>query len=517
MNLIIIARRLLASAATTTLVASAISAPSFAKSPLPEPVTALLQKANIPADAMAVWAYPLTGNSQPLITHQIDRKMQPASTMKLVTTIVALDQLGRVHRGKTELISAGIIEGSVLKGALIIKGGADTDLDLDAFANMLKTLRQRGITHIDGDVVVDRTLFQPARLELGTPAFDEAPEFQYNVIPDALLLNFNLLSLELNSSATDLRASINTALEGVVVNASAMTLIDAACSKWDDEWKLPDVKKDAANGTITIHLKGAFPRNCKTTAQLNLLDKGDYIDRHFRAVWKQLGGTFSGSFKEAETPTTMPVNGLNMGVLAVHQGRTFAEVVRDINKKSDNALTRLAYLNLGVPRIFNSFPSAANTTPTLARAEAAVRAWTARNNIDSDGLVIENGSGLSRLERTSPQQLGSMLDVAWRSDYAPEFMSSLPVVALDGTMRNRLKLSIAAGRARLKTGTLRNVVALAGYVNDANNTPHVVVAMINHDNTPNGGARILDALIDWVAQSKPATTTTLAFDLGPQP
>ncbi len=516
MKLIATTFNFLALAATTILVAAAISMPCFANSQLPEPVVALLQKANIPADAMAVWAYPLTGNSQPLITHQIDRKMQPASTMKLVTTIVALDQLGRIHRGKTEFISAGTIEGGVLKGALIIKGGADTDLDLDAFANMLKTLRQRGITHIEGDVIVDRTLFQPARLELGIPAFDDAPEFQYNVIPDALLLHFNLLSLELNSSGTDLRTNINTALEGVAVNTSAMTLIDAACNKWEDTWKLPDVKKDAASGVITIHLKGTFPRNCKTTTQLNLLDKADYIDRHFRAEWKQLGGTFSGNFREAEAPTITAANGLNMGVLAVHQGRTFTEVVRDINKRSDNALTRLTYLNLGVPRILNSFPSATNTTPTLARADAAVRAWTARNNINSDGLVIENGSGLSRLERVSPQQLGSMLDVAWRSDYAPEFMSSLPIVALDGTMRNRLKLGPASGRARLKTGTLRNVVALAGYVHDANNTPHVVVAMINHDNTPNGGTRILDALIDWVAQSKPISTS-LAFHLGPQP
>jgi serine-type D-Ala-D-Ala carboxypeptidase/endopeptidase (penicillin-binding protein 4) len=169
---------------------------------------------------------------------------------------------------------------------------------------------------------------------------------------------------------------------------------------------------------------------------------------------------------------------------------------------------------LGTIPMANQAAEAATTT--LARADATVRAWYARQRISSDGLVIENGSGLSRTEMISPQQLGSMLEVAWRSDYAPEFISSLPIVALDGTMRNRLKQSTAAGRARLKTGTLRNVVALAGYVNDANNTPHVVVAMINHSNTPQGGTRILDGLIDWIAQSKPMPAV-FAVDLGPQP
>ena len=477
--------------------------PTKAPDVLPEPVAALLQKANIPADAMAVWVFPVIGHSAPLLKHQVDRAMQPASTMKLVTTIVALDRLGRIHRGKTELRSAAKIDNGVLQGDLIIKGLADADLDLDAFANLLKTLRKKGINHIAGDVIVDRSLFQPSRLDIGVPPFDEASEFQYNVIPDALLLNFNLLSLELDSTSGALIAAIATPFENVVVRTDNMTIIAGACNKWEDTWKLPTVRKNTSTGVIEIALQGAFPANCTTSAQLNLLDKADYIDRHFRSVWKGLGGTLSGTFKEAE-------DALNMGVLAAHNSRVLPEVTRDINKKSDNALARQAYLLLGTLAEGNQ------TGTTLARADATVRAWHARHGINSDGLVIENGSGLSRLERISPQQLGGMLEAAWRSDYAPEFMSSLPIVALDGTMRNRLKQSVASGRARLKTGTLRNVVALAGYVYDANNTPHVVVAMINHANTPFGGTRILDALIDWVAQSKPVVTS-FSVDLGAQP
>ncbi len=487
---------------------AAATSPAYAK--LPESVTALLQKANIPSEALAVWAFPLVSTTTPLLAHQASRQMQPASTMKLVTTIVALDRLGRIHRGKTELRSAATIENGVLKGALIIKGGGDADLDLDAFANLLKTLRKKGVNHIAGDVIVDRTLFQPARLDVGLAPFDNASEFQYNVIPDALLLNFDLLELNLDSTSGALKASIATPLENVVPNTDSMAQASTACKDWEDTWKLPAVNKNVATGTIQIVLQGAFPANCNITTRLNLLDKADYIDRHFRAVWKALGGTFAGTFKEAQN---VPEEALKTSILAVHNARVLPEVTRDINKKSDNALARQTYLMLGTLAAANQ---QATTSTTLARADATVRAWYAQHRINSDGLVIENGSGLSRLEMISPQQLGSMLEVAWRSDYAPEFISSLPIVALDGTMRNRLKQSVAGGRARLKTGTLRNVVALAGYVSDANNTPHVVVAMLNHVNTPNGGTRVLDALIDWIAQS---TTAPIGFDidLGPQP
>ena len=197
--------------------------PASLAAPLPEPVLAALQKANIPPDAMAVWAMPLNGAAATttLASHQASRLMQPASTMKLVTTIVALDNLGRIYRGKTELRGIGAIENGVLPG-LVIRGLADADLDLDAFANLLKTLRKKGVNHIAGNVTVDRTLFQPARLDVGLPPFDEAPEFQYNVIPDALLLNFNLLSLDMDSSSGAFKANIGTPFENVSLNTSKM-------------------------------------------------------------------------------------------------------------------------------------------------------------------------------------------------------------------------------------------------------------------------------------------------------
>ena len=139
---------------------------------------------------------------------------------------------------------------------------------------------------------------------------------------------------------------------------------------------------------------------------------------------------------------------------------------------------------------------------TATRSRQVIQEWMQRRGIDTNGMLIDNGSGLSRTGRIAPLQLAGVLQAMQQSVWAPEFQSSLPIVALDGTMRKRLLGSPAASRARIKTGTLKNVVAIAGYVPDANNQLCVVVAMINSDLVGNGNGRAaVDALIEWVART----------------
>jgi D-alanyl-D-alanine carboxypeptidase/D-alanyl-D-alanine-endopeptidase (penicillin-binding protein 4) len=201
-------------------------------------------------------------------------------------------------------------------------------------------------------------------------------------------------------------------------------------------------------------------------------------------------------------------------LLAEHVARALPEVVRDINKPSDNTLARTVFLSLGslaTDPALGSHPLPGSVDTTYTRADQAVRTWMRAHQIDDSGLVLENGSGLSRLERISPLQMGGLLQAALHSNWAPEFQASMPIVAVDGTMRRRLKDSPAAGHARLKTGTLKNVVALAGYVPDANGRPCVVVAMINNDLVGGGkGRKVLDTLVDWVAKSSAAQEATPA-------
>lgn len=496
------------------------SPPASMTAPLPIPVLDALRAGAIPEDAVS--ALVLRGDKT-VLSHLADHPLQPASTMKLITTLVALEHLGPAFRGRTELRTTGEQKGDVLKGDLVLRGGADADLNTETLTTMLRALRYQGIRTIAGNLVVDRTLFNPARADLGAPPFDESPDAYYNVIPDAVFVNRNMLQLDMRSTPrtdgklpTRVRVAMQPELDGVTVE-SDMKLIDADCSKWEDGWQQPTVVP-RAGGRLKVVLHGTFPKNCVASDSINVIDRQEYVGRLVRRIWKSLGGTLTGTAVEGATPR-------DARLLAEHVSRPLPEIVRDINKPSDNTLARTLFLSLGAlepdpvlgSRPQPGMPGAADApgtaVPTLARSEAVVRAWLRTHGIDDTGLVLENGSGLSRIERVSPIQMAGLLQAGLRSNWTPEFQSSMPIVAVDGTMRRRLHDSPAASRARLKTGTLSNAVALAGYVPDADGRPCVLVAFVNSDRVGNGrGRAVLDALVDWVARLDGTPTATGRVD-----
>src|SRR5574343_111245 len=240
----------------TLFTACAALAGSAMAAELPEAISTLLSAANIPQQGAGIVV--LRGN-QTLIDHNSSQSMQPGSTMKLITTLAALEQLGPAFRARTELRTSGEVENGVLKGDLIVRGGADVDLNEDVLLHLLQALRNQGIRKIKGDVILDRQLFQPARPELGQPPFDEFPWAYYNVIPDALLTHSNLLRVELRASASELAVVMQPEMDQVIVKAN-LALIDAPCASWEKDWRMPEVRRRGEQLTVVLH--GRYPRNC---------------------------------------------------------------------------------------------------------------------------------------------------------------------------------------------------------------------------------------------------------------
>jgi D-alanyl-D-alanine carboxypeptidase/D-alanyl-D-alanine-endopeptidase (penicillin-binding protein 4) len=353
---------------------------------------------------------------------------------------------------------------------------------------MLVSARNQGIREVAGDFVLDLGLFSPARQDEGVPPFDDTPEFRYNLIPDSLMLGSYLLGLELAADGARVSATMETPLEGVRIE-SGLTPSARKCADWEDGWKLPAVERKG--GEIVIRLSGDFPKDCTASTRLNLLDRVEYADRLFRALWKELGGTFKGTTRASFAPGGRTIAG--------HRSRLLGEMVRDVNKRSDNPVTRLLYLTLGTTDLL---PPGGTTAE---RAERIVRDWLKEKRIDDAGLVLDNGSGLSRRERIRPATLAAVLREARSSLWFPEYQSALPIAGIDGGVRKRLDMSPAAKTARLKTGTLRDTSALAGYIVDAGGTTLVFVGMINHPKATGSVARpILDVLVDHVARLKTA-------------
>jgi D-alanyl-D-alanine carboxypeptidase/D-alanyl-D-alanine-endopeptidase (penicillin-binding protein 4) len=470
-----------------------LGAGALARAQLPPSVSQQLASGKIGEDAISVLV--LRGDTA-LVSHFAERAMQPASTIKLLTTLVGLEQLGPVFRGRTELRSAAPVMQETLMGDLVLRGGADADLTGEALTGMLQALRNQGIRKIDGRLVQDRQLFNPARPDLGVPPFDSAPDAYYNVIPDALMVNKNMLLVDMRSTGARVQVAMQPLLDRVSIE-SAFTLIEADCAKWEDGWQQPQVVREP-DGRIRILLRGTYPKNCARGNSINVLDRQDYVDRLVRQQWKLLGGEVTGPGIDAAMPP-------DARLLAEHVSRTLPEVVRDINKPSDNTLARTVFLSLGsleADPLAGSRPQSAGGERTASRTDAAIRAWLRKQGIGDAGLVLDNGSGLSRIEKISALQMAGVLQAGLRSKWAPEYQASLPIAGVDGTMRRRLKDTPAYERARIKTGGLSNVMAIAGYVPDASGQPCVVVAMINSDKAGAGRAA-LDALIEWVARSSP--------------
>lgn len=293
-------------------------------SDLPPPMADALREHGIPEDAVALMVAPVSPLGRQW-RHQVDKPMQPGSTMKLVTSVVALDRLGPNHRGFTELLSTVPIEGPVLAGSVVLRGGADPELGLPQLLVLLSELRWRGVQEIAGDIVLDRSLFRPARLELGVPPFDESPEFAYNVIPDALLVNGGLMGLELAADAQQLQARVWPPLPGISVSTHELQLNDLACGDWDDEWRTPRVFPGEAPGSWQIVLQGRFPRQCQRRVSLALLERNLMLERQLRLVWEGLGGRWSGTVRDDVAPP---------GALLVvrRDGRPWGELLRPLNK-----------------------------------------------------------------------------------------------------------------------------------------------------------------------------------------
>ena len=444
---------------------------------LPGPVAQALQQSGIPAASIGIFVQD-TASERVLLAYGDERSLNPASTIKLVTTFAALDLLGPAHAWTTELYTNGSVQGDVLNGDLIIKGYGDPRLTLENFWLMLRALRAKGVRQIRGNLVFDRSYFAPEERDAGR--FDGEPTRPYNTPPDALLVNFKAVRLTFAPDAE--RRALAIAAEPALPQVQILNnvvLDNEPCGDWISRLKLT-VLDEVQSARMVF--SGNYSVACgERTRNYNVLGHTHYAHAVFAVLWKELGGTLHGVARDGEAAGSR--------LLATHQTQPLSEIVRDINKFSNNVMARQLYLAMGALML--------GAPATSDKSARAIRQWLAGRRLTIPELVLENGSGLSRNERISARSLGTLLQVAYRSAVMPEFMSSLPLVAVDGTMRRRLTSADIAGQAHVKTGTLVGVRAIAGYVLDSRGRRIIVVCIVNHARAQHAQS-VQDALLRWV-------------------
>ena len=445
---------------------------------LPRSVEAALGRGGIPSDAMVAWVQEVDA-TRPRLAWQADRPVNPASLMKLVTTYAALELLGPAFTWSTPVWLQGPIANGVLAGDVTIKGTGDPKLVLERIWLLLRRVQQMGVREIRGDIVMDRSAFAPGALN---PAdFDGEPLRPYNAGADALLLNYRAVILTFTPDAARGIATVGVEpqLAGVRVDLT-VPLAAGPCDDWRGALKA-DFTEPAR-----MRLAGAYPASCgEKLWPLAYADPKSYNERALAGIWQEMGGKLDGVVREGVAPAALPSFEL--------RSPSLAEVIRDINKLSNNVMAQQLFLTLGATQRGGS------GTPEAARE--VVRQWLkGRVGEAAGGAVIINGSGLSRESRLNAALLGRLLQSAWSSPVMPELMSSLPVSGIDGTLR---KSKGPPGRAHLKTGSLRDVVGIAGYVLADSGRRYIVVGIVNHPNA-NAARPALDAIAEWAANDAPA-------------
>lgn len=472
-----------------------------ANADLPARVDAVLDELALDPSQLSVYLQRVD-RAAPRLTFNAEVARVPASVVKLVTTMAALDLLGRDHRWPTEVYTTGTLEQGRLDGDLIIKGHGDPYLSSNAYTELLRALREKGIAHIGGDLVIDASALEPAQAERGD--FDGAGRSTYNALPAALSVNRQATQIHVYQDRARGRVGVYTdpPLSGVEI-ANTATLVEAPCSARHHRVQVR--LSESADALLRIEVDGQFASQCpdERISRL-LLTPEQHAASAFHALWRQLGGRVEGRIRVGKRPDA---------ALLLHRAQSppLSRLIRDLNKWSDNLMARLMFLSLGGDE--------PGRPATLAAARARLATWLDANGIDATGAFVDNGSGLSRETRLSARSLGQLLVFGYRQAWMPELVASMAIAGVDGTMRRRLRHEPIAGRAHLKTGTLRDASCIAGYVLDAEGRRWALVVMVNA--IPGQrlaawhGHALHHALLRWVHQGPPELPSELPSEPPP--
>ncbi len=445
---------------------------------LPPPVQNVLKLRSVPQNTVSIQVTDVNAGNT-VVSWLANEHRNPASTMKLLTTLVALDRLGPAYRWRTEVYARGDIKGGVLDGDLLLKGYGDPFLVTERVWQLARQIRHSGIQDISGDLLLDDSWFFVG--EYDPAAFDRQPLRAYNVAPNALLMNFKVVRYwfqpEVDGSGVSVR--VDPAIDNLRV-VNRLKLRNSSCRGFQR-----GISVDMNDVLDEVTFSGSFPNRCKAYAMdRTALSHREFVHGLFGHIWRDSGGEFDGRWRAAvAAPDEEP--------LVVFESLPLADVIARVNKHSNNVMARHLLYTLSAE--LHGAPG------TEAGGVEAIADWLGERGFESCCTAIQNGAGLSRDTRMSAGDLVRLLEYAWQQPYMPEYLSSLSVSGADGTLRRRFDDPALAGQAHLKSGSLDHVAALAGFLQSKSGRRFALAVIVNHENAHRGpGDEIQEALLRWL-------------------
>ena len=451
---------------------------ALANGDLPPNIQNVLQHRNLPADSLSIYVESLDTGETVLAWNEAEPR-NPASVMKMLRTLVALDVLGPAYHWDTNVYVLGDVEQGVLKGDVLIQGTGDPFLVTNRFWQMLRSLRQSGIENIEGNLLIDDSYFSVPFYDAAK--FDHEPLRAYNVGPNALLSNLKVIRyvFEPDSSGNKVNVRTDPTLPGLQVQ-NRLRIRPGSCRGYQR-----GIAISMNDELDTVTFSGSFPSGCDVyTMDRTALSHNQYTFALFKSLWMESGGALTGGWRNVVTPENLEPD-------IVFRSMPLSEIIRKINKHSNNVMARQLLFTLGA--------EVKGVPGTSESGRDVVIDWLSQRGLCTTTMKFDNGAGLSRDVRMTSKMLVDLLRFGFHSPYMPEYVSSLSLSGLDGTLSRRFRNGSLTGKAHMKTGSLDHVSAIAGYFQAESGKRYLVAAMQNHTDVHRGpGEEVQAALLTWL-------------------
>lgn len=419
-----------------------------------------------------------TSSPIPLASWHAHKKRSPASVIKLLTTYSALMELGYDYRWETKFYYTGTIRRGVLRGDLVVKASGDPTLKTRDVDSIVSAIRSHGIRQITGNIILDKSIFRIS--SRNNSGFDKNRYSPYNAMPDALMFNQRKSTVCVSPHGRKVYTTKDIPdLSYRVINK--MRLVNGSC-RGSRSWPRVSIKNR------TMIFSGKLSKNCSDRKICKVVTK-PHLSFYYtlKSKIKKKGIKYTGKMKLRQTPKSAKY-------LFSHFSKSLEEIISITAKKSNNLFARQIMLTLGVTQY--------GKPGTLQKGRNGVERILNKHHILERGKTfIENGSGLSRISKITAQSLGNLLLDGYHN-YGDRWMQTLSIAGIDGTIKRRFRYSSVFGRAWMKTGTIRGVANIAGYVEGAFGERYVVVVLVNDKYSRKYGRKLANKVIEWVADTQ---------------
>jgi D-alanyl-D-alanine carboxypeptidase/D-alanyl-D-alanine-endopeptidase (penicillin-binding protein 4) len=451
---------------------------------LPQGIEALISKVGVPQKDVSLYIKEAGEKGSVVASLNADKLRTPASVIKVLTTYAAVLKLGFDYRWPTQFYIRGKYRNGVLKGDLIVKGFGDPTLDAEDLDDIVSKIKAHGIRKIIGHIVIDRTYFKVS--SKNSSHFDENPYSPYNAMPDAMMFNERVSTICVTPNKNSVTKKYPD--RSYIVH-NELKQVNKPCR---GRYSWPHIKIDDSKRVPEVWLKGKISKRCGKREICRVVTK-PYLS-FFYALQEKLnasGISATGTMRLGKVP-------YDAQILFIHYSKPLEKIIAKTAKKSNNLYARHLLLFLGAKMY--------GAPATLQKGRRAVKAILRAHGVKGiDTVKIDNGSGLSRSAKLTAKVLANMLDDAYER-YGMHWMKTLSIAGVDGTIKRRFRGTVVRKRAWMKTGTLKRVKNIAGYVKSKKGNYYTTVIIVNTRVGRWKAAQLQNEIIKWLVLHAPVLT-----------